>query len=480
MVGPSNKRMSRRGLLAKAGGAVAGGAALALVGAPRGAGVAAMGAGVGQAAGRGVRGGQTGAGRIGVAQAGGGYFAWNGGAAVDPGTVLADGAAVWRWNAVGQLWEVHAKDVSAYQVFQTLEPRAYYLSHAPAGSGFVGDPGDVTIGDAASSVQLVPGANLLVYQGPDGASVQSVLAAAAGAVSRVDNGTGATEVYNAGLGVAQPTGDLTSLRRGGVYSLESSRLVHVAMPFESGLLRGIEAEAGVAVSALDTTTLMAGTLEGAAYFVGLGAPLLPATVLGFADLDALYAAWSAVVTQPGPPVAQIWMNGQAVAIATAGHVFINTASPGWGALNAVERYKVLTHEYVHIVQQGSAGLAESGPPEQAPPIGPVWLGEGSAEFLGFLATAAAGLWTYAEARATPLMRAGQISVPLESMGSFAGWQGSGGGGSVLDGAVGDGAAGGGGSVVAVPVLRVATARDDVGVGVRGGVRPVGGCVLCGV
>jgi hypothetical protein len=83
-------------------------------------------------------------------------------------------------------------------------------------------------------------------------------------------------------------------------------------------------------------------------------------------------------------------------------------SRGWLQATTSERFKIMFHEWYHVVQYHltyPVGLA-----------GPTWLIEGSAEWAGFTAAAHFGFYgSFAAAKAQELVRARVPTVPLSSL-----------------------------------------------------------------
>jgi hypothetical protein len=70
-------------------------------------------------------------------------------------------------------------------------------------------------------------------------------------------------------------------------------------------------------------------------------------------------------------------------------IVINTGLPSWKAMDATERLRVVAHEFVHVIQlehtgEEVASETFTGPSTVAPPAGPFWLLEGSAEVVSWL------------------------------------------------------------------------------------------------
>lgn len=99
---------------------------------------------------------------------------------------------------------------------------------------------------------------------------------------------------------------------------------------------------------------------------------------------------------------------------------INTANPDWvRETRAFQRIKIVVHEYFHVIQDQL-----SGPIDQLP----VWLAEGTAEFIGYAAVIESGLITRPQALAANRLTNGignLVRAPrLEELESRDQWQSS--------------------------------------------------------
>jgi hypothetical protein len=129
----------------------------------------------------------------------------------------------------------------------------------------------------------------------------------------------------------------------------------------------------------------------------------PAAVFAYESAEDLAEAFSQRA------LAQRWRGAemaqrlpQTIAEASYRGIVINTGSEVWKDLDAAERLRVVAHEFVHVIQLEHAGLevAEatfSGPNITAPPAGPFWLLEGSAEVVSWLVRQETTLGSYTEA-----------------------------------------------------------------------------------
>ena len=111
-----------------------------------------------------------------------------------------------------------------------------------------------------------------------------------------------------------------------------------------------------------------------------------------------------------------WVSGSSTAVGGNGAAFIYWASPGWG-YGAGENQKIVAHELFHVLQYQLHKLVHNGetPPNQIRVSGPVWLDEGSAEFVGYRVAANRRLLTYQTTLASLVGRAKQVGTPLSSL-----------------------------------------------------------------
>ena len=129
--------------------------------------------------------------------------------------------------------------------------------------------------------------------------------------------------------------------------------------------------------------------------VGIEAPRV--TVYAYVDLQNLDAPWETIASQSGiPPDALIQGLNVFVGETFPEAIFINVASPRWKDLPTLERVRLAAHEYVHAIQLDLMGAGKTrrffnsvGQPETT--AGPLWLIEGSAEYLSWLAVQSTGL-----------------------------------------------------------------------------------------
>src|SRR5690606_5288309 len=108
---------------------------------------------------------------------------------------------------------------------------------------------------------------------------------------------------------------------------------------------------------------------------------------------ALYNSPVALSQSPQLIAERLWVT---MAETVPGAILIASSSPGWQALDDVNRFRVAAHEYFHAVQMDRMGedLARrmaTAPIDEERPEGPSWLFEGGAEYVSFKALEAAGL-----------------------------------------------------------------------------------------
>ena len=118
---------------------------------------------------------------------------------------------------------------------------------------------------------------------------------------------------------------------------------------------------------------------------------------------------------------------QSVAESNYRAIVINTGSPDWLQMSASQRLRVVAHEYVHVIQ-----LEQTGPDvadgtlksavTQAPPAGPFWLLEGSAEVVSWLVLQQLDLGSYPESLFDYAADASDASVSLPQLETFVGYR----------------------------------------------------------
>lgn len=129
--------------------------------------------------------------------------------------------------------------------------------------------------------------------------------------------------------------------------------------------------------------------------VGINEPRV--TVYAYADLQGVDAPWESIASQSGiPPDALVQGLNVFVGETFPEAIFINVASPRWKDLPTLERIRLAAHEYVHAIQLDLMGAGKTrrffnsvGQTETT--AGPLWLIEGSAEYLSWLALQSTGL-----------------------------------------------------------------------------------------
>jgi hypothetical protein len=153
----------------------------------------------------------------------------------------------------------------------------------------------------------------------------------------------------------------------------------------------------------------------------------PASVFAYESAAELAEAFSR------DAVAQSWRAAgmaerlpQTVAEASYRGIVINTGAPPWKDLDAAGRLRVVAHEFVHVIQLEHAGLdiAEQtfgGSNVSAPPAGPFWLLEGSAEVVSWLVLQELTLGSYADALPDYAARSKGGSDDLQRLEAFFGF-----------------------------------------------------------
>lgn len=156
----------------------------------------------------------------------------------------------------------------------------------------------------------------------------------------------------------------------------------------------------------------------------------PAAVFAYESVAALAEAFSEKA------LAQSWRAAempqrlpQTIAEASYRGIVINTGAQAWKDLDAAGRLRVVAHEFVHVIQLEHAGLevAEatlSGPNLSAPPAGPFWLLEGSAEVVSWLVLQELNLGSYADALLQYARGSRGAATDLSQMEGYLGFAGA--------------------------------------------------------
>jgi len=118
---------------------------------------------------------------------------------------------------------------------------------------------------------------------------------------------------------------------------------------------------------------------------------------------------------------------QTVAESNYRAIVINTGNAVWLEMSASQRLRAVAHEYVHVIQLEQTGLEVAnqtlaGPVNQAPPGGPFWLLEGSAEVVSWLVVQELDLGSYPESLFDYADDARDSTVTLPGMESFIGYR----------------------------------------------------------
>jgi hypothetical protein len=140
-----------------------------------------------------------------------------------------------------------------------------------------------------------------------------------------------------------------------------------------------------------------GAVELTQAFVGIvtGRPTAEATVYVFGSLDEVLRGYT-----PTNPFVYAFDVARrlpfTVAEASYGSLVVFTGSEVWQTVNDVERFRIPAHEYFHVLQMNLLGKARADSIAQARldmihAGGPVWLFEGTAEFLSWLVIHDTGL-----------------------------------------------------------------------------------------
>jgi hypothetical protein len=129
----------------------------------------------------------------------------------------------------------------------------------------------------------------------------------------------------------------------------------------------------------------------------------PAAVFAYESVEQLADAFASGA------LAQRWRASElaqrlseTVAEASFRGIAIATGARRWKELDPPERLRIVSHEFVHVIQLEHAGevVADesfTGSIVQAPPLGPFWLLEGSAEVVSWIVLQELGFGSYAEA-----------------------------------------------------------------------------------
>lgn len=103
-------------------------------------------------------------------------------------------------------------------------------------------------------------------------------------------------------------------------------------------------------------------------------------------------------------------------------VMVVAFTPSWDRATPAARLKILAHELFHHVQQElqkNQSNWGTTPDTQVRPGGPVWLNEGSAEWMGYQVAAARGAYSFPAALAGYIKQAKATDAPLSQLETYA-------------------------------------------------------------
>ncbi len=129
----------------------------------------------------------------------------------------------------------------------------------------------------------------------------------------------------------------------------------------------------------------------------------PAAVFAYESPGELAAAFAeAGLAQSWRAEGMAERLSRTIAEASYRGIVINTGISAWKEMDATERLRAVAHEFVHVIQLEHTGLdvaseTFTAPITQAPPAGPFWLLEGSAEVVSWLVLQELTLGSYTEA-----------------------------------------------------------------------------------
>jgi uncharacterized protein (TIGR03437 family) len=170
-------------------------------------------------------------------------------------------------------------------------------------------------------------------------------------------------------------------------------------------------DGGVAASARNSIQNAVGLASSFYQSAGLGDPGT-ANIFALANSETIvniYADWSRVSTSAAAQVLS------STAIGSPGAIFLYAAGSGWTGTTPALQTKIIAHEFFHVLQFKLAPQGIGVPDDQAPLIGPRWLIEGAAEYLGYSTIAANGILSFSAARTQQLDEARKISAPLKTL-----------------------------------------------------------------
>ena len=168
---------------------------------------------------------------------------------------------------------------------------------------------------------------------------------------------------------------------------------------------------GAGVTAEQQAGIKRGLDIGATYFrSGLGRDLPPITVYVDDDLDGIVNLYAQTYPTSIERSRQNWQT--ATAVAAPRRTWVYTGSTSWRPDSG---QKIMVHEAFHIMQYELAGSrALDGGPDVVPSVGPQWLTEGTAEYVGYGGIASAALIPMSQIRDQWIRRTKLTASPLRS------------------------------------------------------------------
>lgn len=171
---------------------------------------------------------------------------------------------------------------------------------------------------------------------------------------------------------------------------------------------------GPEVSAAQQAALRDGLDIGARFIrAALGRELPPFTVYAYADVESMIRVYGETAPTTPDNARDIWTRGT---VAAAGFRKLWFGPGQFAGGSASNLTKIAVHETFHILQFELAGMGSLNSGfDDIPRAGPRWLLEGSAELIGYLAIANAGLTSMAAVRADWAQRAKSSPVTLQRL-----------------------------------------------------------------
>ncbi len=121
--------------------------------------------------------------------------------------------------------------------------------------------------------------------------------------------------------------------------------------------------------------------------LGIPLPEHRIVVFQYHDIEELAASFEAATgrTLLKGGAGRRFVEGRSTAVASRGHIVLNTSAGGYSSTPSIIRRKIWAHEMFHIYQYSMSGLTLSSSEDTVPYAGPRWLAEGAAEFLAWQA-----------------------------------------------------------------------------------------------